>query len=78
MGFNGIKYDSVSVSSGLSTCASLPTLYHGKEIHNYIKRCSFCHDIYAETAVIDMGAKRGHLEFAHHVFDIMDEKNEDS
>ncbi|KAK3437812.1 hypothetical protein EUGRSUZ_C01234 [Eucalyptus grandis] len=76
MGLNGIKCDSVSISSSLSACASLPALYHGKEIHGYMTRCLFCHDIYAETALIDMYAKCGHLEFARRVFDMVDEKNE--
>ncbi|XP_030523525.1 pentatricopeptide repeat-containing protein At4g21300 isoform X1 [Rhodamnia argentea] len=76
MGLNGIKYDCVSISSALSACASLPALYHGKEIHGYMTRCLFCHDVYAETALIDMYAKCGHLEFARCVFETVGEKNE--
>ncbi|KAI4343113.1 hypothetical protein MLD38_027651 [Melastoma candidum] len=76
MGLNGIMYDRVSISSVLSACASLPALHHGREIHGYMVKCSYCHDIYAESALIDMYAKCGCLDLARRVFDMLREKND--
>lgn len=76
MGMSGTKYDSVSLSATLSSCANLPALYHGKEIHSFIIRTAFNADIFVESALIDMYSKCGKLAMARSVFDIMDHKNE--
>lgn len=76
MGINGIKYDSVSLSTALSSCANLPSLYYGKEIHGFIIRTAFNADIFVESALIDMYSKCGKLAVAQCVFDSMDQKNE--
>ncbi|KAF7803906.1 pentatricopeptide repeat-containing protein [Senna tora] len=76
MGMSGTKYDSVSLSASLSSCANLPALYHGKEIHGFIIRTAFNADIFVESALIDMYSKCGKLAMARTVFDLMDQKNE--
>lgn len=72
----GMKYDVVTLSSMLSSCASLPALNHGKEIHCSMIRNAFTADLYAESCLIDMYGKCGELSVARRVFDSMNEKNE--
>lgn len=76
MGMSGTKYDSVSISTALSSSANLPSLYYGKEIHGFMIRTAFNADIFAESALIDMYSKCGKLAMAQCVFDSMDQKNE--
>ncbi|KAK3149156.1 hypothetical protein QOZ80_3AG0213710 [Eleusine coracana subsp. coracana] len=76
MSIEGIKYNNVTISSALSACASLPSIYHGKEIHGVIIKGSVRADIFAESALIDMYGKCGNLELALRVFDFMPDKNE--
>lgn len=77
MGKEGAKYDCVSISAALSSCANLPALHHGKEIHCFMMRGgSLTSDFFAESALIDMYAKCGNLNLARRVFDIMQGKNE--
>ncbi|XWS17976.1 hypothetical protein CRYUN_Cryun32bG0002700 [Craigia yunnanensis] len=76
MGRTGSKYDCVSISAALSACANLPALRYGKEIHGFMIKVSFCSDLFAKSALIDMYAKCGNLDFAQCVFDTMEEKNE--
>lgn len=58
MGMEAILYDCVSISSALSSCASLSALRSGKEIHGYGALIS------AESALIDMYEKCGNLDWA--------------
>ncbi|KAJ6838360.1 pentatricopeptide repeat-containing protein-like [Iris pallida] len=76
MGVEGVRYDNVTISAALSACANLPSLHHGKEIHGFMMRCDLRSDLFAESALIDMYAKCGHLSLARTVFDSMDEKSE--
>ncbi|KAM2016791.1 hypothetical protein TB2_046933 [Malus domestica] len=76
MGMGGAKYDRVSISAALSTCANLPAFHYGKEVHSFMIRNAFSSDLFAESALIDMYAKCGNLDLARRVFDMMEEKNE--
>ncbi|TVU44735.1 hypothetical protein EJB05_04187, partial [Eragrostis curvula] len=76
MSMEGIKYNSVTITSALSACASLPSIYHGKEIHGVIIKGPIRADIFAESALIDMYGKCGNLELALRVFEFMPDKNE--
>lgn len=76
MGIEGMRYDSVSMSSALSASASIPALRRGKEIHGYMTRSNIRSDLFAESALIDMYAKCGDLKVACQVFDSMTHKNE--
>ncbi|XP_047319929.1 pentatricopeptide repeat-containing protein At4g21300 [Impatiens glandulifera] len=76
MGFEGAEYDSVSISAALSACANLPSLQHGKEIHCSMIKGISRSDLFAESALIDMYAKCGHLRNARSIFDLMRFKNE--
>ncbi|XP_011624041.2 pentatricopeptide repeat-containing protein At4g21300 [Amborella trichopoda] len=76
MSLEGVGYDCVTISAGLSACAGLPAMLHGKEIHGFMIKGSFRSDIFAKSALIDMYAKCGALSLARSVFDIMRVKNE--
>ncbi|KAF8709966.1 hypothetical protein HU200_029686 [Digitaria exilis] len=76
MSMEGIKYNSVTISSALSACASLPAMYYGKEIHGVIIKGPIRADIFAESALIDMYGKCGNLDLALRVFESMPDKNE--
>ncbi|XP_076888846.1 pentatricopeptide repeat-containing protein At4g21300-like [Bidens hawaiensis] len=76
MGSEGAVYDSVSISSVLSACANMPSLGFGKAIHAFMTRGALKADLYAESALIDMYAKCGNLEYARSVFNTMQVKNE--
>ncbi|GLU17488.1 hypothetical protein SLE2022_338540 [Rubroshorea leprosula] len=76
MGNRGFKYDGVSISAALSACANLTALHNGKEIHGFMIKGSVPSDLFAESALIDMYAKCGNLDFAQRVFDMMQEKND--
>ncbi|XP_062078886.1 pentatricopeptide repeat-containing protein At4g21300 [Humulus lupulus] len=76
MGLEGAKYDCVSISAALSSCANLPALHYGKEIHGFMIRRAFSSDIFSGSALIDMYAKCGNLDVARQVFNHMEGKNE--
>ncbi|XP_038699637.1 pentatricopeptide repeat-containing protein At4g21300 isoform X2 [Tripterygium wilfordii] len=76
MGIVGMRYDCVSISQALSACANLPALHYGKEIHGFMVKNAFNSNLFAESALIDMYAKCGHLNLAHRVFNTMTLKNE--
>ncbi|XP_073290170.1 pentatricopeptide repeat-containing protein At4g21300-like [Primulina huaijiensis] len=66
MGMEGAEYDPVSISAALSACSNLSALHYGKQIHSFMIQSSFNHDIFADSAVIDMYAKCGNLDLAQH------------
>ncbi|XP_068656428.1 pentatricopeptide repeat-containing protein At4g21300 [Aristolochia californica] len=76
MGSAGAVHDCVTISAGLSSCANLPALLYGKEIHGFIMKCSLRSDLFAESALIDMYGKCGDLGLARRVFESMETKNE--
>lgn len=76
MAVEGMKHDCVSVSAALSSCADLPALHYGKEIHGCMIKGSCHSDRIAESVLIDMYAKCGNLDFARTVFDMMQGKQE--
>ncbi|KAG9439565.1 hypothetical protein H6P81_019730 [Aristolochia fimbriata] len=76
MGSTGAAHDCVTISAGLSSCANLPALLYGKEIHGFITKCSLRLDLFAVSALIDMYGKCGDLGSAHRVFETMETKNE--
>ncbi|KAJ1293348.1 hypothetical protein BS78_01G060800 [Paspalum vaginatum] len=76
LNMEGIKYDNATISSALSSCASLPSIYYGKEIHGVIIKGPIKADVIAESALIDMYAKCGNLELSLRVFEFMPDKNE--
>ncbi|KAJ4973686.1 hypothetical protein NE237_006860 [Protea cynaroides] len=71
----GIKPDSLTVSSVLPACARMSASKHGKEIHGYIIRNNINLNVTVQNAVMDMYAKSGCIECASKVFSMMREKD---
>eukprot|EP01018_Ginkgo_biloba_P030407 Gb_26154 [translate_table: standard] len=71
----GVKPNSVTIASVLPACANLAILHWGKEIHGYIIRSGFEMDVFVGSALIDMYAKCGFIDFAQQVFVKMFEQN---
>jgi len=67
----GTRPDTFTVVSVLTACAYLGSLQQGKWIHGYVIRRGFELNVFVGTALIDMYAKCGGLEFASEVFDKM-------
>eukprot|EP01018_Ginkgo_biloba_P018893 Gb_18914 [translate_table: standard] len=71
----GIKPNSVTIASVLPACGRVAALQQGKEIHDHTIRNGLETNILVGNALMDMYAKCGCLEFAHHVFDKMSERD---
>eukprot|EP01018_Ginkgo_biloba_P018482 Gb_07217 [translate_table: standard] len=70
-----MKPNVVTLVSVLSASGRLAALQQGKWIHGYSIRCGFESNIFVGTALIDMYAKCGHIEFALQLFNKMSERN---
>eukprot|EP01018_Ginkgo_biloba_P030668 Gb_30004 [translate_table: standard] len=66
-----VKPDLVTMISMLPICSHLAALQQGKWIHAYVIRSGFESDVSMGTALIDMYAKCGSIEFAFQIFDKM-------
>ncbi|CAI9102782.1 OLC1v1001115C1 [Oldenlandia corymbosa var. corymbosa] len=72
----GVKVDRITMVVVLSACASVGALEIGKHIFEYALLHDLKHDIYVCTALIDMFAKCGNLDYSFQVFENMTRKNE--
>jgi pentatricopeptide repeat protein len=68
---SGMQPNNFTFPSVLRACANLTALQEGRDIHEYIVRNGFEPDVFVESALIDMYARCGRLEFARQVFDKM-------
>ncbi|KAH9287824.1 hypothetical protein KI387_031941 [Taxus chinensis] len=75
MQLEGVKPNSVTVASVLSPCGDLAALQQGKQIHGYIINRGFEPDVYVGTALVDMYAKCGSVDFAELAFETMPYRN---
>lgn len=71
MRLEGIKMDSVTVSSILPVCAQMDDGSRGMLIHLYVIKHGLEFDVYVSNALINMYAKFGELAHAQKVFDQM-------
>ncbi|GKV03887.1 hypothetical protein SLEP1_g16123 [Rubroshorea leprosula] len=59
----------------LRACAGLAAVRQGKEVHcQYVRRDS-CRNVIVESALVDLYAKSGCIDFAHHIFTSLPVKN---
>lgn len=63
-------------SSVLKACASLASLEKGKYAHAKAVKLGFQHDIFVDTALLDMYAKSGGIESSVKIFNRMPTKND--
>lgn len=73
---SGQKPDVSTISSVLCACANVTSLQKGKNLHGKTVKLGFQHDIFVNTALVDMYAKSGDIENSKRVFTKMPEKNE--
>ena len=66
-----VKSNQFTFASIVPTCAHLPSLAQGVEIHQHIIRCGYESNVFVMSALIDMYAKCGFAEKACEVFDKM-------
>ncbi|XP_051115049.1 pentatricopeptide repeat-containing protein At1g03540 [Andrographis paniculata] len=73
--FRDMEKDLYNFGTVLRACAGLATEKLGKEVHcQYLRRCSW-RDVVAESALVDLYAKCGCVDFAYRVFLKMPVKN---
>lgn len=71
---NGVvSLDGFSFSLVLQACGRCLDCDNGRMIHTHVVKLGFCHDLYVQTALIEMYAKCGFMECAAMVLDIMKE-----
>ncbi|KAH6762387.1 Tetratricopeptide repeat superfamily protein [Perilla frutescens var. hirtella] len=72
---NGQRLDRFTFATVLSACASVATLEHGMEIHACATRSCFVSDVVIGSALVDMYAKCGRIEYASRFFELMPLRN---
>eukprot|EP01018_Ginkgo_biloba_P015859 Gb_38232 [translate_table: standard] len=70
-----IELSQFTFASVLQSCASLPALEQGNQVHAHILKTGFNSDVFVASALIDMYAKCGFAEDARLVFDKMVERD---
>eukprot|EP01018_Ginkgo_biloba_P018714 Gb_21688 [translate_table: standard] len=70
-----IKPDFFTLVSILPAFAHVPALQQGKQTHSYIIKSGFESDVAMGSALIDMYAKSGAMDFAQQQFDKMSKRN---
>jgi len=67
----GVKPNQFIFASVLMACTSLASLQQGKSVHGHIVKFGLLFDVFIGSALIDMYAKCGSIEYAKLVFDKM-------
>ncbi|KAF8408518.1 hypothetical protein HHK36_007674 [Tetracentron sinense] len=76
MNVEGVKLDSLSVSSVLPACARISACKNGKEVHGYIIKNLINSNLTVQNAVMDMYVKSGCIEAASKLFAGMRERDD--
>eukprot|EP01018_Ginkgo_biloba_P032396 Gb_27797 [translate_table: standard] len=71
----GLKLTQITCVNVLSACANLAALEQGKQIHAYIIRTGFESNDYVGSALVNMYAKCGSIDYAQDVFDNILDRN---
>eukprot|EP01018_Ginkgo_biloba_P030030 Gb_09794 [translate_table: standard] len=71
----GLKSSSVALASALSSCASLESLEHGKQLHSHVFKAGLELDISVGNALISMYARSARIRCSREVFDKMAEQD---
>ncbi|CAH9137074.1 unnamed protein product [Cuscuta epithymum] len=72
---NGQRLDRFTLSTVLSACASVATLERGMEVHACGTRACLEFDVVVGSALVDMYAKCGRIDYASRFFELMPERN---
>ncbi|KAJ7528126.1 hypothetical protein O6H91_16G085100 [Diphasiastrum complanatum] len=71
----GVKPDDVTYALLLKACASVAALEQGKQLHSDIIKSGFESDVIVGSALVDMYAKCGSIEYARKSFNNMHERD---
>ncbi|KAA8534870.1 hypothetical protein F0562_029914 [Nyssa sinensis] len=71
----GIRPNEFTFATGLKACSMCLDLEFGKQIHAEVIKCRAFSDIYVGSALVDLYAKCGEIEYADKVFFFMPEHN---
>ncbi|RAL40123.1 hypothetical protein DM860_008263 [Cuscuta australis] len=71
MQMTGVQPDEMILVSILSACAQLGSLENGKWVQRYLEKLGMAMTVRLGTALVDMYAKCGRLDFARELFDKM-------
>ncbi|KAK0583958.1 hypothetical protein LWI29_005591 [Acer saccharum] len=71
----GVQPDKVAMVNVVYACAKLGFMHKARLVHDYITRNRFFLNVILGTAMIDMYAKCGSVDFAREIFDAMPQKN---
>eukprot|EP01018_Ginkgo_biloba_P004259 Gb_29466 [translate_table: standard] len=71
----GVQPDQFTFATVIRSCAGLPALQQGKQIHAHIIKSGNESDFILQNALIDLYAKSGIMENAHQVFDSMSQRD---
>ncbi|PIA60468.1 hypothetical protein AQUCO_00300165v1 [Aquilegia coerulea] len=71
----GVLHDKVAMATVVYACAKVGAMNKAQLVHDYISGKNFSLDVFLGTAMIDMYAKRGSVESAREIFDMMRFKN---
>ncbi|VFQ84196.1 unnamed protein product [Cuscuta campestris] len=72
---NGQRLDCFTLSTVLSACASVATLERGMEVHACGVRACLESDVVVGSALVDMYAKCGRIDYASKFFKLMPQRN---
>ncbi|KAL0409878.1 UNVERIFIED_CONTAM: putative pentatricopeptide repeat-containing protein [Sesamum latifolium] len=72
---NGRRLDCFTFATVLSACASVATLEHGMGVHACATRAGLVSDVVIGSALVDMYAKCGRIEYASRFFELMPLRN---
>ena len=75
MSMEGIKPDSLAISSILPACGRVAAHKQGKEIHAYLLRNGIDMNVTVQNAVLDMYVKSGFIDSAAKIFAGMEERD---
>lgn len=70
---DNVLLDSFSLSLVLQACGRLMDGENGLKVHALVVKLGFCSDLYVQTALIEMYARCGFMEYACKVLDYMEE-----
>ncbi|KAJ7969207.1 Pentatricopeptide repeat [Quillaja saponaria] len=75
MQHTGLSPSQFSYATILSSCAKLPSLFQGRQVHAWIMKEGYVNDIFVGSALIDMYCKCGDVDDARQFFDMMRNKS---
>ncbi|KAK3229222.1 hypothetical protein Dsin_001103 [Dipteronia sinensis] len=70
-----VRPNEFALATGLKACSMCMDLDFGKQVHTEVIKLGFCLDLFVGSALVDLYAKCGEVEFADRVFRCMPETN---